>query len=94
MATKRKNSTDDNYMSNPHLKKVGVDVEFSEEQVTEYVKCKKDPVYFANNYMKVVSLDKGLIQMTLYDYQKKLIKTFDKNRFTVCKFPFLPLVAA
>ena len=84
---KRKSSNDINYLSNPLLKKAGVEIDFTEEQITQYVKCKKDPVYFANNFMKVVSLDKGLVNMQLYDYQKKLIKTFDKNRFTIVKFP-------
>jgi hypothetical protein len=82
------------YNSNPLLKKAGVDIEFTPENVEEYLKCKKDPVYFADNFIKVVTLDKGLDNIKLYDYQRKLMKTFNKHRFTIVKFPFLPLVAA
>lgn len=75
------------YNSNPLLKKVGVDIEFTPENVEEYLKCKKCPVYFANNYIKVVTLDAGLKNISLYKYQEKLLRTFNKERFTVVKFP-------
>lgn len=92
----RKKELENNYQSNPLLKRVGVDVEFTEENVNEFLKCKKDPIYFANNYIKIVTLDKGLVNINLYPYQKHLIKTFDKHRFTVVKYPrqFSSLVPA
>ena len=61
----------DGYLGNPNLKASGVEIEFTEDQVKEYMKCAKDPVYFIKNYVKVVSLDKGLIPFNLYDYQEQ-----------------------
>ena len=50
------------YLGNPNLKKANTEIEFTEEQIIEFLKCKEDPVYFANNYIKIVSLDEGLTQ--------------------------------
>ena len=53
--------TDQNqYLGNPNLKKTNVSVEFTKEQIQEYQKCMDDPIYFIENYMKIVSLDEGL----------------------------------
>ena len=75
------------YLGNPNLKKANTAVEFSEEQIIEFVKCKEDPVYFANNYIKIVSLDEGLTQFHPYDFQEKLIHNFHNERFNICKMP-------
>ena len=53
---------DNVYLGNPNLKKANTPHEFTEEQVIEFIKCKNDPVYFAKNYIKIVSLDEGLTQ--------------------------------
>ena len=75
------------YLGNPNLKKANTAIEFTQEQVLEFVKCKEDPVYFANNYIKIVSLDEGLTQFHPYDFQEKLIHNFHNNRFNICKMP-------
>ncbi len=77
----------DVYLGNPLLKKANTPIEFSQEQVLEFIKCKEDPVYFANNYIKIVSLDEGLTQFKPYDFQEKLINRFHENRFNICKMP-------
>ena len=46
--------SDQVYLGNPNLKKANVAVEFSQDQVLEFIKCKQDPVYFAKNYIKIV----------------------------------------
>ena len=79
--------SDQIYLGNPNLKKANTPHEFTEEQVIEFVKCKQDPVYFANNYIKIVSLDEGLTQFHPYDFQEKLIRNFHENRFNICKMP-------
>ena len=80
--------TDQNqYLGNPNLKRANVSVEFTKEQIEEYQKCMGDPIYFIENYMKIVSLDEGLVPMNMYKFQKKMVKTFHKNRFTICKLP-------
>jgi hypothetical protein len=79
--------TDSVYLGNPNLKKANTPIEFTEEQILEFVKCKDDPVYFANNYIKIVSLDEGLTQFHPYHFQEKLINNFHTNRFNICKMP-------
>ena len=75
------------YLGNPNLKKANTQIEFTEENIEEYLKCKDDPVYFAQNHVKIVTLDHGLQPFKTYDFQKKLIKNFYKNRFNICKMP-------
>ena len=75
------------YLGNPNLKKANTAIEFTQEQILEFVKCKDDPVYFAKNYVKIVSLDEGLVGFEPYHFQEKLITNFHKNRFNICKMP-------
>ena len=77
----------DAYLSNPNLKKIGINIEFTKEQIEEYIKCSKDPIYFVKNYMKIVHVDHGLISFDLYDYQEKMISKFDQERFVITKMP-------
>ncbi len=77
----------DAYLGNPNLKKVNTPVEFTEEQILEYQKCAKDPLYFMEKYIQIVSLDEGLIPFKMYDFQKKIVNTIHNNRFTICKLP-------
>ena len=79
------------YSGNPQLKKAHTNIEFSAEQVKEYIKCSKDPVYFAKNYIKIISVDEGVVPFKMYKFQEKLIKNFHKHRFNICKLPRQPL---
>jgi len=78
---------DNVYLGNPNLKKANTPIEFSEENILEFMKCKNDPVYFAKKYIKIVSLDEGLVPFNLYPFQEKLVKNFHTNRFNICKMP-------
>ena len=75
------------YLGNPNLKKANVKVEFTQENIEEFIKCKDNPVYFAKNYIKIVSLDEGLVNFDLYPFQEKLINNFHNERFNICKMP-------
>jgi len=77
----------DSYRDNPLLKKVGVEHKFTEEQVQEYVKCSKDPVYFCMNYIKIVNVDEGLIPFKMWEFQKEMLELFRDNRFVITKCP-------
>jgi hypothetical protein len=79
--------SNDAYLGNPNLKKINTPVEFTQEQIVEYQKCAEDPLYFMEKYVKIVSLDEGLIPFKMYDFQKKIVKTIHENRFTICKLP-------
>ena len=75
------------YLGNVNLKESGVNIEFTKKQVTEYMKCAKDPVYFIEKYIKVVSLDEGLVPFKLYDFQEDMVQTVHENRFVIAKLP-------
>lgn len=77
----------DVYLGNPLLKKANTPIEFTEEQIREFVRCKSDPVYFAKNYVKIVTLDKGLQPFAMYPFQEKLVNNFHQHRFNICKMP-------
>ena len=80
-------SLEEVYLGNPLLKKANVQQEFTKEQILEFMACKNDPVYFAKNHVKIVSLDEGLVPFQPYDFQEKLIQNFHDNRFNICKMP-------
>jgi hypothetical protein len=75
----------DIYLNNPNLKAAGVQIDWTEEQAQEYVKCMEDPVYFVKKYVKIVNVDLGLVNFELYPFQEKMIESFTDNRFTICK---------
>ena len=75
------------YLGNPNLKKANVKHEYTKEEILEYQKCAKDPLYFMENYVRIVSLDEGLVPFKMYDFQKRIVNTIHKNRFTICKLP-------
>ena len=71
------------YLGNPNVKRDGVEQEWTQEEIKEYAKCMKNPSYFARTYLKVISLDKGLVPFDLYPYQEEMFKHFNDNRFSV-----------
>jgi len=75
------------YRDNPLLKRAGVEVSYTQEQVDEYIKCAKDPVYFAKTYIKIVNVDEGLISFKMWDFQQEMLELFRDNRFVITKCP-------
>ena len=73
----------ESYLGNINVKRDGVQHNFTEEEIKEYVKCGKDPVYFCKNYLKVISLDQGLVPFRLYPYQEKMFNHFISNLFSI-----------
>jgi hypothetical protein len=80
-------SKPDQYLGNPNLKKAHTPSRFTKKQVEEVLKCLEDPKYFIENYLKIVTIDKGLVPFQMYDFQRKMVDTFHDNRFTICKLP-------
>ena len=71
------------FRNNPNLKPANTVIEYTDEMVAEYVKCKLDPIYFIENYVKVVHPDRGVVNMVLHEYQKRMIETYHNNRFSL-----------
>ena len=68
---------------NPLLKRINEEFEWTPFMVEEYLKCSKDPIYFIENYMKIINVDHGLMNFKLYDYQREMIESFAANRFNI-----------
>lgn len=68
------------YNSNANLKGAGQIVQYSKDNVNEYLKCAEDPVYFINTYCKIVTLDHGLQPFELYPCQINKIRVIHENR--------------
>ena len=79
--------TEQVYLGNPNLKRANVQQEWTKEELQEYQRCMKDPLYFIQTYVRIVSLDEGLVPFKMYDFQKEMVGTFHSNRFTICKLP-------
>jgi len=79
--------SENHYLGNPLLKKSNVPVNWTKENILEYQKCMEDPIYFIKNYIKIVSLDEGLVPFKLYDFQENIVETIHNDRFTICKMP-------
>ena len=75
------------YKGNPNLKAAAVRHSNTEAEIKEFIKCSKDPTYFIEKYVNIVSIDEGLVPFTLYPFQKEMVDTFHENRFTICKLP-------
>ena len=74
------NPIDRGYLGNTQLKRKDTPIEWTEELIQEFIRCKKDPIYFAEKYIKVVHVDHGFINIELYDYQKEIIEKINLNR--------------
>ena len=77
----------ENYLGNPNLFKANTKQEYTEDQIREIAKCMDDPVYFIQNYIKIVNIDEGLVPFNMYKFQEKMVHTFHNNRFSICKLP-------
>lgn len=71
------------YNGNVLLKRSNQNIEWTPELIQEWVKCSEDPLYFVENYMKIITLNEGLQTFKPYPYQRSMIKSFVDNRYTV-----------
>ncbi len=60
-------------------------LQLTEDQVREYVRCSQDPVYFIENYVKIITLDKGFVQIKLYPFQREAVTDINDNRRVIVK---------
>lgn len=75
------------FMGNKTLRGENEKVLMTQEQIEEYVKCRNDIIYFAENYFYIQTLNEGRKIIPLWDFQKKLLKSFvepPNNKRHVC----------
>lgn len=77
----------DNFLSNPKLKKAGVAITMTPEQQLEYIKCVKDPIYFVKHYVKILTIDQGVVPFPIWPFQEEMITNFHESRFSIAKMP-------
>lgn len=77
----------ESYLGNQNLKRSNVKIAWTPDQVQEWMKCAQDPVYFVEKYVKIVNIDKGLVNFNLYEYQQNIVETAVRDRFVICKMP-------
>lgn len=75
------------YNGQHNLKASGVQISFTAEQVDEWIKCSRDPIYFIKKYVKVVHVDKGVVPFALHAYQERLILAYHNNRKVIAMAP-------
>tara|TARA_B100002019_G_C21269085_1_gene601093 strand:+ start:208 stop:1791 length:1584 start_codon:yes stop_codon:yes gene_type:complete len=71
------------YLGNHLIKRSGIETEYTEHEMAEYLKCSENPTHFIENYTQIISLDEGLVPFELRGYQENLINHFKDNRFSV-----------
>lgn len=71
------------YLGNNLIKRAGIETQYTEKEMQEYLKCSEDPCYFIQTYTQIISLDEGLVPFTLRGYQENLINFYNENRFNV-----------
>lgn len=75
------------YNGNVNIKKAGVKQNKTPEEVAEYIKCRNDPVYFCRKYVKIIDLNRGLVNFEMWDFQERMVQTFQENRFVINLLP-------
>jgi hypothetical protein len=71
------------YQNNPMIIRAGCNFEYNDLQKLEYIKCMKDVVYFTKKYIKIISIDDGIIPFNLYPFQEDLLKLYQSSRFVI-----------
>ena len=78
---------DKGYLGNVKLKRSNVILSYTAEQLAEIEKCAEDPIYFIKTYVKIVNVDRGLINFEMWPFQEDMVRTFHENRFSIAKMP-------
>lgn len=59
------------------------DKPFTILQKLEWIKCALDVNYMTKKYVKIISIDDGVIPFDLYDFQRDLLSLYQNNRFVI-----------
>lgn len=73
------------YMRLKNLKRANIKINYTAEMISEWKKCKRDIIYFAENYCAITHIDYGTIKVQLRDYQKDMLKIMHENRTSAHK---------
>lgn len=71
------------YKNSINLKAGNVRIPYTPEQIQEVIKCRQNIHHFNSNYVKILSLDEGLVSFDSYPYQKDMLDSCINNRFNI-----------
>lgn len=71
------------YLGLPNIKRANIQIQWTQEMLDEWVKCRDDIIYFAENYCSIIHIDYGVIKVQLRDYQKDMLKIMFDNRMSM-----------
>ena len=69
------------YLGNKNLPRPSAEFEWTPEMVNNLKKCKRNILFFAENFFYIVNLDRGKETITLYKCQKNVLRSLRDNRF-------------
>lgn len=70
------------YEGKQFLRKGNIVFEYTDEEIAELARCATDIVYFAEKYA-VVMTDDGIKRVKLREYQKRMLRNFQSERFNI-----------
>lgn len=70
------------YNGLPYLKRANIPIQWTQEMLNEWVRCRDDIIYFAENYCSIEHVDYGIIKVQLRDYQRDMLKIMSDSRMS------------
>ena len=70
-----------------NLRKANLAFKYSQEELEIIKECADDIYFFSDNFGKLKDEAKGWVNVTLRDYQRKLLQNYDENRWNIVMFP-------
>ena len=70
-------------MGNRNLPTDKAEFEWTPKMVSDLKKCKRNLLYFAENFFTIINLDRGREKITLFKCQKKVLRALRDNRFNI-----------
>jgi len=71
------------YKNNANVIKAKTSRDYTVMQKLEWIKCSLNAVYFAKKYVRITSIDEGIIPFRMYEYQEDMIQLFQDNRLCI-----------
>jgi len=67
------------FQGNANLRRSGEKVDYTQDMINELIRCSQDIIYFSEKYFYIIHPDRGKEKITLYDWQKKVLKAYVEN---------------
>lgn len=78
-----KNTNKDLYLGNKNLPTESAEFEWSPKMINDLKRSRKNILYFAEHFFYIVNLDRGKDKISLYNYQKRILRALRDNRFNI-----------